>query len=301
MSKIKTLNAKRCVAVFMAMLMTTLSLSYTQSNQVNAVKIPEIRTYWRHNYSDSDLKSYSKYNLIVDSNTNARTIFPPNDMVRDYDTAVVRIDGNGYGGTGFIVGDHEIATAAHCVYSRGDDEFLKFNISIIDANNNVIKTISPHYVHINKAYEDARNYTASSPYDYAMIYVDEDLSKYGKFSLGVALDSYADKNGSVIVSGFPSSEDYPEGYENSDWGIRFKAAGNITSKTQNMLRYNADTATGDSGGPVYIEEKRMVNGELQEYKTAIAINVCYNDDYNASVRMTAEVLKLYGDNPNKTE
>ena len=301
LSKITALKFRKCVATFMATLMMTLSLSYTQNNQADAIKMPEIRTYRRHNYYSSDTTSYYPYNLIVDGKSNARTIFGDNDMVRDTDSAVVRIEGDGYGGTGFIVGDHEIATAAHCVYSRDDDEFLKFEILIIDANNNVIKTISPHYVHINEDYETARNYTASSPYDYAMIYVDEDLSQYGKFNLGLALDSYADNNGSVIVSGFPDSNYYPNDYKGKKWGIRFKAKGNIIGKTQEMLRYNADTAEGDSGGPVYIEEKRMVNGNLQEYKTAIAINVCYNNDYNASVRMTAEVLKLYGDNPNKTE
>ena len=297
MSKIKTLNVKRCVAVFMAVLMMVLSLSYTNDNQIDVIAVSKTRTYWRHNYYSTDLASHYEYNLTVDSynNSKSRTIFGHNDMVRDKDTSVVRIDGPG--GTGFIVGDHEIATAAHCVYSRSNDKFLKFKVSIIDENNNVIKTISPHYVHINKDYEMASEGN-SSPYDYAMIYVDEDLSEYGAFNLGVALDSYADKNGSVIVSGFPVSSKYPDGYENSDWGIRFKAKGNIIGKTSDAFQYNADTAGGCSGGPVYIEEGITVNGELHEYKTAIAIN---KTSGNWGARMTAEVLKLYGDNPYKTE
>lgn len=293
MSKIKVFNAKRCVATFMATLMMTLSLSYTQSNQVDAIKVPEIRTYRRHDYNDSDLTLYSDYKLIVDGKSNARTISPPNDMVRDKDTSVVRIDGPG--GTGFIVGEHEIATAAHCVYSRDSNEFLEFEISIIDANNKVIKTISPHYVHINENYETARK-DSESPYDYAMIYVDEDLSQYGKFNLGVALDSYADKKGSVIVSGFP--DEYPEGYENANWGIRFKAKGNIIDKNSDAFKYNADMASGCSGGPVYIEEGITVNGKLEEYKTVIAINKSHG---NWGARITAELLKFYGDNPHKTE
>ena len=129
-----------------------------------------------------------------------------------------------------------------------------------------------------------------------MIYVDEDLSQYGKFNLGLALDSYADKKGSVIVSGFP--QEYPEGYENASWGIRFKAAGNITGKTSDAFQYNADTAGGCSGGPVYIEEGITVNGKLEEYKTVIAINKASG---NWGARMTAELLKFYGDNPYKTE
>lgn len=298
MSKIKVLNAKRCVAVFMAALMMILSLSYTKDNQIDVIAASKTRTYWRHNYSSPNLASYYQYDLTVNSINNSRTIFPPaNNMKKDKDTSVVRINGGSYWGTGFIVGDHEIATAAHCVYSRSDDKFLKFKISIIDENNNVIKTIPPHYVHINKNFEMASEGNFS-PYDYAMIYVDEDLSEYGAFNLGVALDIYADNNGSVIVSGFPNPDYYPDDYKGKEWGIRFKAAGNIIGKTSDAFQYNADTAGGCSGGPVYIEEKIIVNGELHEYKTAIAIN---KTSGNWGARMTAEVLKLYGGNPYKTE
>ena len=275
-----------------------LSLSYTDNNQVDVAAASKTRTYWRHDYSSTNLSSHYEYTLTLDSTNNARTIFKPNDMVRDYDdTAVVRIDGPG--GTGFIVDDHIIATAAHCVYSQKYDRFENFKISIIDKNNNVIKTISPKYAHINKDFTKYEDYKGnSSNYDYVMIYVNEDLSAYGKFNLGVALDSYADKKGSVIVSGFP--QEYPDGYKDADWGIRFKASGNIVSKNSYMLDYNADTSYGDSGGPVYIEEGIVVNGKLESYKTAIAINVCHSS-YNSGVRMTAETLKLYGDNPYKTE
>ncbi|MDE5861192.1 MAG: trypsin-like peptidase domain-containing protein [Ruminococcus sp.] len=290
MNKIKVLNARRCVAVFMAMLITVLSLSYTNNNRDDVMAASKTRTYLRHNYTSSE--DDVEYQLTVNPENKSRTIFPPNDMVRDTDTAVVRLDG--VGGTGFIVGEHEIATAAHCVYNKG---FLDFKISIIDENNKVIKTISPHYVHINKNYSPLSNYIGDkSIYDYAMIYVDEDLSQYGKFNLGVALDSYADKNGSVIVSGFPG--EYPDDYKGADWGIRFKAKGNIIGHNLDAFNYNADTFGGTSGGPVYIEEGiTTVDGKLHEYKTAIAI---HKTSGNWGAKITSELLKFYKDNPYKT-
>lgn len=307
MSRINTLNAKRAVAVFIAVVMMILSLSYTDNNQVDVAAASKTRTYWRHDYSSTNLSSHYEYTLTLDSTNNARTIFKPNDMVRDYyDTAVVRIDGPD--ATGFIVDDHIIATAAHCVYDLSSKKFYDFTISIIDENNNVIKTISPKYAHINKKFsefssyiDDSKRPDYTSMYDYAMIYVNEDLSEYGQFNLGVALDSYVNNQGSVIVSGFPIQ--YPDGYSNADWGIRFKAAGNIMIQhtTSKLLRYNADMTNGDSGGPVYLEEGIVVNGKLKQYKTVIAINVCQDLYCNTGVRMTGEILKFYGDNPYKTK
>ncbi|MDE6672198.1 MAG: trypsin-like peptidase domain-containing protein [Ruminococcus sp.] len=298
MNKIKSLKYRKCVATFMATIITTLSVSYTQNIQTDAVlSTPEIVHYWRHDYNDSDYTTYDKYSLIVDGRSNAKTSKTvSNDMVRDTDTAVVRLDDgkDPCGGSGFIVGDHEIATVAHCVYNRTINKFLDFKISVIDENNKVIETISPHYVHINEDYETARG--DASPYDYAMIYVDEDLSPYGKFNIGIALDSYADKNGSVIVSGFPQK--YPDGYDNKNWGIRFKAKGNIIGKTVDAFQYDADVASGDSGGPVYIEEGIVVNGELYEYKTVIAIHKASG---NWGAKITPKLAKLYGDNPHKTK
>ena len=294
MSKIKTLNVKRCVAVFVAVLMMVLSLSYTNDNQIDVIAVSKTRTYWRHDYNDTNLASHYEYTLTTGSTNNARTIFLPNNMVRDYDTAVVRIDG--VGGTGFIVDDHIIATAAHCVYSFSDKKFIDISITIIDKYNNVIKTIYPKYAHINKNFIDRR----LSTYDYALIYVDEDLSDYGKIYLGVAMDSYIDKEGAVSVSGFP--QEYPDGYQGLDWGIRFKSSGNILSeyKHPQLLRHNVDTTYGDSGGPVYVENGIILNGKLEDYRTAIAIDVSHNNSYNTGVKITPEIFKFYMSNPYKT-
>jgi hypothetical protein len=114
---------------------------------------------------------------------------------------------------------------------------------------------------------------------------------YGMFGMGICLDSYVNNQGNVTVSGFPKN--YPSGYDSSEQGIRFKAVGNITGKTENNLRltYNADTAGGDSGGPVYVNESFVgtINGYSvsYDYNTVIAI---HTQAGNTGVRINFDIM-----------
>lgn len=255
------------------------------------------RYYRRHDYSNSNKASYYEYylspnNVINNIGDVTDTIFGSNDMVRDYDTSVVRLS---CGGTGFIVGSHVIATAAHCVYDIDTDEFFDLSIDIVDTDNSVIQTINPSYSHITRNFAQLASY--NSNYDYALIYVTTDLSQYGMFNMGMVLEDYIDNEGQVIVSGFPQS--YPSGYESSDYGLRFRASGNILPDytNSNNLCYDADMTNGDSGGPVYIEEGiYTVNNGLEEYKTVVAINVAQNSLANYGIRINGDILKFYKKN-----
>ena len=87
-------------------------------------------------------------------------------------------------GTGFIVGNHQIATAAHVVYNSG----FKSTPTIKTYNESGKlsgKTLTPVEVHIPANYKYKDNPTAEEmQYDYALITVKEDLSQYTHFSLG---------------------------------------------------------------------------------------------------------------------
>lgn len=260
------------------------------------------RNYVRHYYSSSNPTSVSEYSLTVDpfDNTSAasnyatpRALVGDNNMIRDYDTAVVNLSTNC---TGFIVDDHIIATAAHCVFSYQTKEFSDNQIKIVDENNNVT-IITPKYTDISKIYYSNSSYTTK--YDYALIYVEEDLSKYGKLQLGVALDDYIDGHGEVIVSGFPSNAAYPPGYNGQPYGIRFKAKGKITSSNNERIGYDADAVAGDSGGPVYVEECFSTNnGDIYDYRTVIAINTTTSLYEGFGVPIDTDMLKFYMNNSN---
>lgn len=257
----------------------------------------QARSYRKHSYSSTSSTSYtsypiSKYTLqqsASNSDCMPMSIIGDNNMVRDTDTAVVRLPDQG---TGFIVGEHVIATAAHCVYNRTTGVYKDANIEIVDENNNVIDSFHAESVHIPSSYVYAEAYNL---YDYALLYVPSvDLSDYGMFSLGVAKDEYLNNTSNqVIVAGFPSV--YPGGYDNTKYGLRFKAIGNVKGNcTSHRFGYNADTAGGDSGGPVYVEEGFVGSDNLwNEYKTVVGI---HTHNGNSGVRITPELLTFYNHN-----
>lgn len=285
------------------------------------------RQYFRHNCSDTNKRSKTEYSLTVNpyDNTSSSTtndepvpysiIGADNRVNADDDTAIVKLvdptTGNGIA-SGFIVDDHVIATAVHCVYTGL--EFRDLSIRIIDENNNLIKTVSPKYIHVPKEAIYNTN-SIRGTHDYALLYVEEDLSEYGAFQLGVATDEYIDNHGSVVVSGFPG--DLPENYTGQSGDIRFKASGNFYRSSvspYNNYRcfYDADAVGGNSGGPVYVEEGFKVGDKWYKYKTVVAIhsggcasfslNYNYFDpEYNSGVTITPDILNFYYSNSYLTE
>lgn len=279
---------KNIIACLMSsVILITASTSFSQ----NAGATLGSREYYRHDCSSSNNRSYTSYSLTFGSSTgSSRTIIGDNNMVRDYDTSIVRLS---TGGTGFIIDEHTIATAAHCVYGGGT--FLDdLTIMIVDSNNAIVKTISPTYIHV--PYQFTRS--SSSSYDYALISVAEDLMGYGMFQLAVVRGNYISESGTVVVSGFP--QEYPPGYLEADYGIRFQSSGSLSPEYTNdnyRIGYNADTAGGDSGGPVYVNEGITINGTLYEYKSVIGIHTSgTSGSYNSGVRITDDILKFYYDN-----
>lgn len=294
----KYFNVKM-LAVVSAFVLLIISLTCYNSFDTNAGLSQ--RSYLRYDYKNPNNAPY-QYTISVPESVFGNSpepyyITPPNDMIRDYDTSVVRLS---VGGTGFIIGEHTIVTAGHCVYDIDNDKFINFTIDVVGSNNSTIETITPHYAHVPKKYADLTSYDIQ--YDYALIYVEEDLSKYGMFNMGICLNQYIDDNGKVTVSGFPQV--YPDGYEDSEYGLRFKASGNIISSENEgkNISYNADTIGGDSGGPVYVNES-YINGNISyDYNTVIAINVAEHlgEKNNKGVRINFDILRFCYQNAHLT-
>ncbi|MDE6520894.1 MAG: S1 family peptidase [Ruminococcus sp.] len=299
--EIKKYFSIKMLAVVSAFVLLIISLTCYNSFDTNAGLSQ--RSYLRYDYKNPNAAPYqytiSVPDTVFENTPEPYTIFPPNDMVRDYDTSVVRLS---IGGTGFIIGKHTIVTAGHCVYDINQKKFDNFTIDIVGNDNSAIKTITPHYVHVPKNFADLTKYNTMPDiqYDYALIYVEEDLSAYGMFNMGICLDKYIDDKGKVIVSGFPQK--YPSNYNDSEYGLRFKASGNIISSENNgrNITYDADATNGDSGGPVYVNESYVDSRVSYDYNTVVAINVSQFVAFNAGVRINFDILYFCYQNANLT-
>lgn len=299
--KTNVVNVKKITAVAVAFLLMILSVSYS-GNKSDAANTA--RAYRIFN-AKTGVKIGSDYTLnALPAEDNSRSVIGDDERVIDWTkSGVVKLIGYGSGyyatSTGFVVGDHTIATAAHCVYDYKKHEPIPVSkVLLFDKSGNVTLEATSVESHIPVAFiNDVSdgNYKATS--DYALITVKEDLSAYACFNLGVSLDSFINSNSVVTVTGFPG-----------EWGKRgeevtvntdkkhmmYSGNGKICGGDNSLMYYNTDASGGNSGGPVYITESAY--GET--YYTVVAIHTNGGSYQNRGTRITTDLIHFYKCNPN---
>lgn len=245
--------------------------------------------------SSASATSGGEDDRVLDSSANAQCI-----VYLSYTDG----SGVGYRGSGFIVDDHVIATCAHCLYDGKTNTFnTNYKVKVYNAaGTSVVATYDAKELHVPNSYIGAlgANPEDSEPvfcYDYGLIYVEEDLSAYGKMGLGAITDKFPYTSQEVYVSGFPGEVD---GVGDNVHG-RYVGAGNIAVYTDSTyepyrVTYSSYASGGDSGGPVYLEY--TLNGST--FRSAIGIHTSGNEtgDVHSGTRITLPVLRFYQNNSN---
>ena len=305
--------------------------SSTASRQYVKYTYGSMPSSYTGNYLNSYLTTYSltpAFDTLTTSNNTRGQIFGGDSIVpatnSPENTGIVRInhaveyfddDDNprivNSMSTGFIVGNHTIATAAHCVYTgyktgiynntthiyeHTKERFYTPTITTYNSDGSAsTTTLTPVEVHISANYRAGH----TSQYDYALITVEEDLSNYVHFSLG---NSY-----NVTGTNFNHVPIYVTGaqYVNSHH-LLYTDEGNVyTSSNGTVFKYVTSTAGGESGSPVYTITKQTFNGTDSYVYTALAVhsgagtyagNSTYY--YNQGPRITNYLIKFYLGNPN---
>ncbi len=268
------------------------------------------------------LKTYTLFNFSpVINNINEPdspdSIIGNDERVPNWDrSGVVKImSDNYYLGTGFVVGPHIIATAAHCVYNYSNANIESCNaiskIKLFDSNGTCQLNATPVECHVPYSYiYSVQNNIgqATNEFDYALISVSQNLSEYLCFDLGVALNAASVNQFPVTVTGFP--EKVYEGTQleqTVNTGTEhnmYHDTGNLTYSTSfcpnRQLFYTADMSSGNSGGPVYVTEHTYDiygNNHRVNY-SVVAINVSGCDDFNIGTRINGELIRFYKGNQN---
>lgn len=250
---------------------------------------------------------------------NSRVSVVDNRVPDNGNTSVVYLDLGGGWGSGFIVAKNVIATAAHCVYDHGTKQFTP-NIAVTICNDNAndgLPEIPVVSAHVPKKYSDYSNDYQFDCYDYALLYLGEDvdLTQYGIMSLGVPLDSFIEnETDGVYVSGFPGSLNGDQVPAN---GVRYKSEGSmipfipadndgtsVDKQRARELRFSASCvmSPGDSGGPLYYTTNSY-NGNGQVTAIGIATGGGWNKTgqyyiNTSGVRITTDLLHFYLNNDN---
>lgn len=243
------------------------------------------------------LRNYSLEVENFDSTYNMRSVIgDTDDRVEDWSNIGVAkiMNSNSYLGTGFVVGRHTIATAAHCVYLvEGQYAKLVSEIKLFDTNGTSV-SFTPVETHIPSSY----NYTSAynENYDYALITVEEDLKDYMSFNLGLITDNAPINELQITTVGFPQGVNNLPNNHSAHHKIKSeeKIVADSGTNYNFLLCHTADTATGSSGCPIYVEE--TLNGKT--YNTVVGINVTGYTEFNRGVRFTPHLLKFLKGNSN---
>ena len=265
----------------------------------------ETRTYCKHAYGENvPLTSYEEYTISTPSNSSTyalpRATFTHFAQDTENLNTVELVDSNGNAyGSGFIVGEHVIATAAHCVYDKTNNRFAeKFTINAYGSSTvQPTATYEPVEVHIPKLFY-VNSTSFMDNYDYALIYVEEDLSNHGIWSLGCMTTEFMETGAVINTSGFTTINNVHTRYYSSG---NIKDYSDMTSKDHNRiaLRFESDACVngGQSGGPAYYE----VTYNNTTIKTVLGVLTggAETDDtcFSWATRITPTLLRFYLDNP----
>ena len=241
-------HSKKFISAITAVIVLIISLSFVNEYVANAY-IPHATSFSRSYkvYDAATGQEIDSYILsALPSYSNTRDIIGDDSRVVDFTkSGVVKIMGpTGYYGTGFVVDSHVIATAAHVVKNKRITSIKLFN-----SNGTVALTAIPVEYHI---YSGFGSLADDSAFDYALISVEEDLSAYNHFRLGVPTANFDTSNRALSVTGFPGD------LNNNDATTHtmMTATGNVYNLTNNIsnyfLGYTVDTEGGNSGSPVYV-------------------------------------------------
>lgn len=229
-------------------------------------------------------------------------------------------------GTGFVIGNHVIATAAHCLCGIDDDtqnfEFYTsvkvdmYNESGVSDNNRIASYTSEaangttdkltsyksiKSLHVPRTYREhlLNKDGKESNVDYALIYVSEDLSDY-TWDVGCISDEFKNSNTDLIATGITNiSSTTPDRY--------YSKGKIIYDNDKYKLHTNALTYAMQSGGPIYYETnyvgetiKTVVGINTQAIVTLTKLNgevIKSEVTGNGGIRMTPTLLQFYLNNP----
>ena len=266
------LNIRKSIMRPAAVMLSAVMLvgsSFVSGNNIDSATETEGTTYIKHYYNSN--KPDEEYTLepIEYSTSFAMPRWIGDDDHRPnanpVPSGIVKL---GNSGTAFIVGEHEIMTAAHCVYNASEHDFHDNNhISLMISENQPFSNgiaLTEIACHIPKQYKseiDNNNKFSRStyPYDYAIITVKEDLSDYGIFNLGMTTQNVVDH-----------TPIHTYGYSFASAKPFLKVSDGIISEANDqgyLISEDCYITDGTSGGPLVTKCK--INGT--EYWEAIGI------------------------------
>lgn len=270
----------------------------------------ERRVYKKYDCSSAKTSTYvlNKLSEITAQNNqiDLQQIAPDKEDWENTNVVQLSIGGTSLG-SGFVISKNVIATAAHCVYDIGNNNFVKnITVNVYNEQGDTIKaSFEAKSYHVPQLYiNPGSNTSERDNYDYALIYVDDivvdgkskNLLNYAKtFDIGVAAQEFMTTGRDVTVSGFTTHEKYTR-YYSTGKVVDFSSDKNESHNFPNLrMKVNATTIGGKSGGVMYYTSTY----NAVTHKSAVAVLTGGGAEIGTwGVRMNPTLIHFYLQNPN---
>ncbi len=149
-------------------------------------------------------------------------------------------------GTAWMYWEDIAITAGHCVYSKDDGGWAE-KIEVIPAANGYYSpygAVNSVTMHTSTKWIEDSNWE----YDYGVLELSRDIGNYTGW-FGISYTIWSLKGTDVTITGYPGE------YHRQMWTMD----GEITKSSTRKIYYNAiDTTSGQSGSPIYDDDKYVV-------------------------------------------
>lgn len=294
-------NGKRFVFLLLSLTIFLFSFyPYMEITNTTVIAVDSVNNHRAYRLYDATTKRLVKkytLQLLDDTNVNSRSVFGSDGRFVDFTkNGTVEIFGSGTVGTGFIIDAHTIATAAHCVYSKGES-YGSVNytskILVFNTDGSIAMTVTNiKQIHIPDLYISTSG--GSNAYDYALITVEEDLSEYAMFNLGVMMDSFRGSGKTISITGFPGIVNDQVVQANTMYTGNGVIINRNDFDVDKQIFFTNDSTPGNSGGPIYF----TTTFNNKTYYTVIGIVSASGQEFNIGTRITTDLLHFYKNNPN---
>ena len=266
------------------------------------------RWYTKYNCNTGDTSSYYIGNASL-LNLNTR-IESGNRMAPDNidygNTNVVKLEmSDGSAGSGFVIDEHTIATAAHCVYGSNFVSGVTVNIYNQNAEaipSNLIASFEADSYHVPDLFIESPVLTKDN-YDYALIHVANDLSGnnlldyVSPWEFGIASTEFSeDETGVITSSGFTVHGTCKRYYSTGNV-VDFSVLPNEEHNNPNLrIASFGASYPGKSGGAIYYDSSY----QSASYRSIVGIVVSSNGSTIGTwgTRFNPTLIRFYKQNTN---
>jgi len=197
---------------------------------------------------------------------------------------MVDSNNNTWHGSGIVVDDHVIATAAHCLYQNNN--FMK-SVTINFYNEDCTQleySTTAKNIHIPANYASS----GSSNYDYGLIYVDDDVSDYVA-NVGVMTDYFMGTSQILTSSGFTL-------HSPLNYYTRYYSAGSVNQFNSNYRFESCGYAYGGKSGGMTYFESTATPTSTHTVNSKSCVGICTHrvnaTGYTRGIRLTTTVLRF---------